>query len=395
MRSFVKICALFACALVAFVGVQQLARADVNTAPVLDNSKSPVFSSILEDAGAPVGAVGTLVSQLVDFASPAGQVDNVTDPDAGALLGIAITETDASLTCYYTTNGGSVWSSLGTPAANSARLLAANANNRVYCHAVADQNGVYTSAITFRAWDQTSGTDGSVVSTTTNGGTTAFSVATDTASLTITGVEDAPTGYTASYQDVNNDGAVDRLVVVVNGGHALTACTVSAGEISSDWTYSGGGIGGSLASASCDTASATITFTISGATALTTSGTPTIAYDNDDGDNSIANSYGSLGTVGATGAADEAPPYMFRLTDYYGDFNQDGTITDMFIAFSESISCEVESGDWSFSVAGGVGFQAVTGCYSYVGNTYRFTVTSSTTLVTGGTAPQLDRKSVV
>ncbi len=39
-----------------------------------------------EDAGVPVGAVGTLISSLVDFASPSGQVDNVTDPDGGAQL---------------------------------------------------------------------------------------------------------------------------------------------------------------------------------------------------------------------------------------------------------------------------------------------------------------------
>ena len=49
-----------------------------------------------EDSGAPSGAVGTLVSALVDFASPAGQVDNVTDVDSGALLGIAVTAADTA-----------------------------------------------------------------------------------------------------------------------------------------------------------------------------------------------------------------------------------------------------------------------------------------------------------
>jgi hypothetical protein len=67
-----------------------------NTAPTLDASKSPVLTAINEDAGAPSGAVGTLVSSLVDFAVPAGQVDNVTDPNSGALLGIAITGKNTS-----------------------------------------------------------------------------------------------------------------------------------------------------------------------------------------------------------------------------------------------------------------------------------------------------------
>ena len=57
---------------------------------MLDSSKTPVLPAVNEDAVAPVGAVGSLVSSLVDYASPSGQVDNVTDPE-GDPLGIAIT----------------------------------------------------------------------------------------------------------------------------------------------------------------------------------------------------------------------------------------------------------------------------------------------------------------
>src|SRR6266850_259629 len=42
-----------------------------NTAPVLDATKSPALNSVLEDAAVPSGAVGTLVSSLVDLAAPA------------------------------------------------------------------------------------------------------------------------------------------------------------------------------------------------------------------------------------------------------------------------------------------------------------------------------------
>ena len=59
----------------------------VNDAPVVNTTKSPALAGIYENSPAPVGAVGTLVSALADFASPTGQVDNITDVDTGALLG--------------------------------------------------------------------------------------------------------------------------------------------------------------------------------------------------------------------------------------------------------------------------------------------------------------------
>ncbi|WP_206194611.1 hypothetical protein, partial [Shewanella litoralis] len=79
----------------------------VNDAPVLDALQTPVLNNVAEGAGAPSGAVGTLVSSLVDFASPAGQVDNVTDVDSGAVLGIAVTGADATNgTWWYSTDNG-------------------------------------------------------------------------------------------------------------------------------------------------------------------------------------------------------------------------------------------------------------------------------------------------
>ncbi len=135
-----------------------------NTAPTLDNTKNPMLTAINEDAGAPSGAVGTLVSALVDSSSPSGQVDNVTDPDSGTLLGIAVTATDTSMgTWYYSTDGGTNWNALGAVSDASALLLAADADTRLYFQPNADANGMLANAITFHAWDQTSGTNGSVV----------------------------------------------------------------------------------------------------------------------------------------------------------------------------------------------------------------------------------------
>ena len=102
----------------------------VNDAPVVNTSKSPALAGINEDAPAPIGAVGTLVSALVDFASPAGQVDNITDVDTGASLGIAITATNTTNgTWFYSTDGGANWQALGTVSTSNARLLAADAQH--------------------------------------------------------------------------------------------------------------------------------------------------------------------------------------------------------------------------------------------------------------------------
>lgn len=122
----------------------------------------------------------------------------------------------------------------------------------------------------------------------------------------------APTTYTSSFRDNNIDGSIDRLVVVVNGGEALTACTVDAGELATDWSVVGGGYAPvSLVSATCNTGTATITFVITAIADITGGvSAPTLAYDNDDGDNSIANASGNLGAVGAVTSTDGAGPVL-------------------------------------------------------------------------------------
>ena len=73
-----------------------------------------------------------------------------------------------------------------------ALLLAADANTRLYFQANANFNGNVTDAVTFRAWDQTTGTAGTKVDTAVNGGSTAYSSATDTANITVSAVNDNP-----------------------------------------------------------------------------------------------------------------------------------------------------------------------------------------------------------
>ena len=166
----------------------------VNDAPVLADTVL-TLPAVNEDAPAPVGAVGTLVSTLVG-----GQ----SDPDGvGALQGIAITATDTNGTWYYSTNNGAAWNTF-TGSVASSRLLAADANTRIYFRPNANFNGTIASAITFRAWDRTSGANGGTANTATSGGTTAFSTATDTASIVVSPVNDAPVG-------------TDRIIRMPNG----------------------------------------------------------------------------------------------------------------------------------------------------------------------------------
>lgn len=198
-----------------------------NTAPTLDASKSPTLTTQNEDSGTPVGVVGTLISSLVDFASPSGQVDNITDADAGALLGIAVTAADTTNgTWWYTTNNGSTWTALGAVTDTSALLLAADANSRIYFQPDGNYNGTIATAITFRAWDQTSGSNGATADTSSNGVTTAFSSAVDSASLVVNAVNDRPV---AINQGLSFDGINDKVVVAASASLQMTsALTIEA-----------------------------------------------------------------------------------------------------------------------------------------------------------------------
>ena len=160
----------------------------VNDAPVLDNSGDVFLNDQAEDAGAPSGAVGTLISDLVSLAG------NVNDVDNGATTGVAITGADTTNgTYFYSTNGGSTWIALDSVSDSSARVLRADSNTRIYFQSNADYNGTVEDAITFRAWDQTQGGNGTLQDASTNGGTTAFSSDSETADITVTAENDAPT----------------------------------------------------------------------------------------------------------------------------------------------------------------------------------------------------------
>ncbi|MGB7324303.1 MAG: tandem-95 repeat protein, partial [Rubripirellula sp.] len=172
-------------------GVETVAitTTDVNDAPVLDNSGTVTLTTQNEDAGAPAGSVGTVITSLVQVGG------NVTDVDASAQTGVAITAADTTNgTWWYTTDSGATWNALGSVSESSARVLNASSTTRIYFQSNANFNGTVSDAITFRAWDRSVGSNGSLQDASTNGGTSAFSSATETVDMTIANVNDAPSG---------------------------------------------------------------------------------------------------------------------------------------------------------------------------------------------------------
>jgi hypothetical protein len=161
----------------AFSSTVLTARLLVNTAPVLA-AGSPTLATIIEDAKAPPGNKISLFADAF-----------ISDPDVNAKKGIAVTATTGNGTWQYTINGGTTWKSVGTVSLSSALLLSDNDMVR-FLPAANSDNG---ASITYHAWDQTTGTHASSASLKAGtGGGTSFSSGTQTASLTVSPVNDAP-----------------------------------------------------------------------------------------------------------------------------------------------------------------------------------------------------------
>ncbi|MBN1361591.1 MAG: DUF4347 domain-containing protein, partial [Sedimentisphaerales bacterium] len=168
-----------------FVAAVTLNVTSSNNAPVLDNTGDMYLSAIDEDD---VASSGTTVANVI--ASATG--DRITDVDGGALEGIAIIGVDSTHGDWrFSTDGGTTWNDIGAVANNNALLL--RDTDLIRFQPDADWNGTVATGITFRAWDQTDGSPGAYGDASTSGGTSAFSTATETASITVNSINDVPT----------------------------------------------------------------------------------------------------------------------------------------------------------------------------------------------------------
>ena len=176
-----------------------------NDAPVLVDGV-PTLSTITEEA---TTNNGNLISDLVGGTSGgtvAGNKSGITDVDTlnnggagytGEFVGqgVAIYNTanngpaDGG-TWEYSLNNGSSWTAIGSVNESTALLLRAIDKVRF----VPDQKNATTATLGYYLWDGATGTQGNTadVSQLNRGGATAFSTVGDTASITVTPVNDAP-----------------------------------------------------------------------------------------------------------------------------------------------------------------------------------------------------------
>ena len=150
-----------------------------NDAPVLTPA-NPSLDGIMALNEDQVNNAGYTVSDILGA--------SVTDVDAGDPEGIALTgTTDGNGHWEYSIDGGA-WTDVGSVANDNALLLKATDKIRF----VPNAENPTAATLTYRAWDQSSGSAGNKVDTGAGGGDEAFSSATDVATLNVTEVNDAP-----------------------------------------------------------------------------------------------------------------------------------------------------------------------------------------------------------
>jgi hypothetical protein len=220
----------------------------LRSAPLLTTT-SMELAATQEDAGAPFGGVGTLVSSLV------GNGNVVLDPST-TLDGIALTGVNTTHgSWWYSIDDGTHWSQVGPlGVSESAALLLPANGGRLYFQPAQSFGGVVSSAITFHAWDQSTDLAGAVADLTAThatGGQTAYSTAEATGSIAVDAGPSVINGNTAMLAAIDEETAnppgdtVQNLFgshfAGANGSVKFTGVAVSIPSISGmadgNWQY--------------------------------------------------------------------------------------------------------------------------------------------------------------
>ncbi|MBF0621417.1 MAG: tandem-95 repeat protein, partial [Magnetococcales bacterium] len=213
---------------------------DVNDAPTLSAYDWSLSSMTEDDQESSGYSVDTLLGS------------DVADVDSSALSGMAIIATDEGSSSagvwQYSTDSGANWSDIGTVSSSAALLLEGSSLVR---YLPDGENGDYAS-LTYLAWDQTEGSVGAYADTSSSGGTSAFSLDSQSIDLDITAVNDQPiaaTGDTTltaiSEDDINGVGVsvstlIDDTMVDVDSEDTSHGVALVATEDSGigTWQYS-------------------------------------------------------------------------------------------------------------------------------------------------------------
>ena len=200
---------------------------------MLDASQSPALADMAANAAAPTNgstAGATLVSALIGTTGIANYSDANSDP-----AGLAITGVNNG-TLYFSTNGGTSWTAVSGASDANALLLGSDSDNRLYFKPNPGFHGTASDAVTFRAWDQTSGSEGSYASTATNGGSSAFSTDIDSIAqkvvraVTIDTVSGDNQVTNSETFDITGKADAPATVTVSVNGTTLTATADASGH---------------------------------------------------------------------------------------------------------------------------------------------------------------------
>ena len=184
----------------------------VNAAPVLNTSGAPALKAIAEDVTT-TDNVGTAIADLVIDGSITDS-NTTTPPEA-----IYVRSVDTTNGTWQFKSGAGTWTDV--PSLSATNVLLLDSTDSLRFLPKSNFNG--TSSMTFGAWDKTAGTAGTTVTTAAN---SALSTATDTATITVTAVNDAPVldvtktpAFTTIAEDVSDSANTGTSVgtLVVNG----------------------------------------------------------------------------------------------------------------------------------------------------------------------------------
>jgi hypothetical protein len=222
-------------------GIGQVA---VNTAPILDTAPNPALPTIPSDTTNPVG---TSVSTLLGTA--------FNDPDGTKVLrGIAVTGVTGTANGSWQFSASGAWQNVVAASDSSALLL--RSTDKLRFVPAANWNGQAT--VSYRAWDLTTGTFGGRANASTNGGSSAFSTATDVATETVTPINHRPTtlpGYvpgmlhlpsespnTTTPQGIKVSDLIGAWVIDVDGNGVGIAASGLTNTTHGTWQFSEDGV---------------------------------------------------------------------------------------------------------------------------------------------------------
>jgi len=150
-----------------------------NTAPVIDGTAFPFVNSLKQSQ---TNNEGFGISQLLQSSITGSSLESDANTCAGN--GIAITSVNGPGQWQYK-NGTGAWTNVGAVSVSNALLLAAGDATTLNSRLRFVPSGAGNASFDFKAWDRSTGTTGGYGNTSTGGGTTAFSTASKTASLTV------------------------------------------------------------------------------------------------------------------------------------------------------------------------------------------------------------------